>query len=124
MGAACGKSAGAEVEQEESTLSVMFKRIDKDNKGYISPTDLKEMMKDDKTHFQGKDADHIMAKYGTDNKMNVAEFRQWWNSTYTTYNDDALGKIVEEVNEEISPLEAIPELPEIPHNSNVAISRS
>lgn len=67
-----------------------------------------------------------MEKYGTDGKMTFANFELWWASTYTTYNEDALTRIVEEVNDEnhMESIPEIPELPEVPHNSNVAISRS
>ena len=91
MGAACSKSDDAADSTPEGphaakygTVGVMFDRFDKERKGFISLKNLKDMMKDDKTHFQGRDADHIMNKYGTDGKMNVEEFKQWWNSTYTT----------------------------------------
>lgn len=60
MGAVCGKSNNATPPVEEGgTLRVMFHRFDKDNKGFISTLDLQKMMRDDKTHFQGKDANHI-----------------------------------------------------------------
>ena len=74
-----------------------------------------------------------MEKYGTDGQMSFSNFELWWKSTYTTYNEDALARIVEEVNDEQQQqdnanqqMESIPELPdfEAPHNSNVAISRS
>jgi hypothetical protein len=129
MGAACRKANNVEsaANTEGGVIGVMFKRIDKEKKGYISEKNLEDMMRDDKTHFQGKDADHIMQKYGSDGKMSFVDFQTWWNSTYTTYNDDALGKIVEDVEAENSleqHMEPIPELPEVPHNSNVAVSRS
>ena len=91
MGGACSKSdddvLGSLPDGSNSkygTVGVMFDRFDKERKGYISLKNLKDMMEDDKTHFQGRDADHIMNKYGTDGKMNIEEFKQWWNSTYTT----------------------------------------
>ena len=66
MGQTCCKtkeSAWRETKKDEnkgdSTLHVMFNRFDKDRKGYISKDDLQKMMRDDKTHFQGKDANHI-----------------------------------------------------------------
>ena len=62
MGAACCKSAANDAaggEESGGTLGVMFNRFDRDKKGYISTEDLHRMMKDDKTHFQGKDANHI-----------------------------------------------------------------
>jgi len=120
-------STDDDIAQEGGTLGVMFRRLDKDRKGYISKQNLQDLMKDDKTHFQGKDVDHILEKYGTEGKLSFEQFKMWWNSTYTTYNDDdALQRLVDEVQEEQNSthMEAIPELPEIPHNSNVAISRS
>ena len=90
MGGACSKSddvvdtAPEGPNAKHGTVGVMFDRFDKERKGYISLKNLKDMMKDDKTHFQGRDADHIMNKYGTDGKMSLDEFKQWWNSTYTT----------------------------------------
>ena len=90
MGAACSKSDDVVDSTPEGpnaqhgTVGVMFDRFDKERKGYISLKNLYDMMKDDKTHFKGRDADHIMNKYGTDGKMNLDEFKQWWNSTYTT----------------------------------------
>ena len=67
-----------------------------------------------------------MEKYGTDGKMTFSDFQLWWGSTYTTYNEDALARIVEDVgdDQQANHMESIPELPEVPHNSNVAISRS
>ena len=94
MGAACAKSDSV-VETATShgggTVGVMFDRFDKERKGFISLKNLKDMMKDDKTHFQGRDADHIMNKYGSDGKMSLEEFRQWWNSTYTTMVSQSFG---------------------------------
>ena len=91
MGGACSKSdddiVGSAPEgpnAKHGTVGVMFDRFDKERTNYISLKNLKDMMKDDKTHFKGRDADHIMNKYGTDGKMNLEEFKQWWNSTYTT----------------------------------------
>jgi Ca2+-binding EF-hand superfamily protein len=104
----------------------MFDRLDKEKKGFISMKNLQDLMRDDKTYFQGKDASHIMQKYGTDEQMSFEEFQAWWGSTYTTYEDQNLGRIVDEVTQEFTAMEAIPELPDNapPHNSNVAVSRS
>lgn len=109
-----------------NTTEYMFHRFDKDKSGFITLDNLKAIMRDDKTHFGGGDAEHIMNKYGTNGKMSLAQFQNWWNSTYTTYNDDAmLAKLVDEVTSEETPhLDTIVELPSAPHNSNVAISRS
>ncbi|GAX17751.1 hypothetical protein FisN_24Hh183 [Fistulifera solaris] len=130
MGQTCCKTKESdwrEAKKDEggdSTLRVMFNRFDKDRKGYISKDDLQKMMRDDKTHFQGKDANHIMEKYGTGDKMNFSAFELWWKSTYTTYSDDALSRMVEEVEASPSLLDPIPELPDVPHNSNIVVSRS
>ena len=124
MGAACGKDAapsGAVVvtksDQDEKKNSsstsdlgmVMFKRVDRGHKGYLDINDLKHMMADSKAHFQGKDAQHVLSKYGTDNKMSPKEFSSWWNSTYTTYNDDAqIADLVSQVKQENN-MASIPE---------------
>lgn len=87
MGSACSKSDAVEdtpPHAKYGTIGVMFDRFDKERKGFISLKNLKDMMKDDKTHFQGRDADHIMSKYGHDDQMSIDEFKQWWTSTYTT----------------------------------------
>ena len=82
-------------------------------------------MKDDRTHFKGDTATHIMEKFGNDGRMSLDNFSAWWGSTYTTYNDDHMARLVEDAQEENEQqLNVIPELPEIPHNSNVAVSRS
>lgn len=103
----------------------MFARFDKENKGYISRRDLQSMMKDDKTHFQGRDVDHILTKYGSDSKMDFAQFSTWWNSTYTTYNSDDVANLVAQVDED-DHLESIEEteLPQDRHISNKAVGRS
>jgi len=147
MGAACCKSDGTEMTKSQShknTLQVMFDRIDKEKKGYISTKNLEDLMRDDKTYFQGKDAEHIMSKYGEDGKMTFDQFRGWWGGTYTTYGDDMgasgmnLSKLVDEVNEEQKQLDTIEEIAEISENmselqkgkeipsstSNLAVNRS
>jgi len=136
MGASCCKTAdgmgsgsGNENDGGGGTLGVMFRRIDKEGKGYIDLQNLEQLMKDDKTYFKGGSASHILEKYGNDGKMSMDNFTAWWGSTYTTYNDDHMARLVEEAQEENEaennlPLDVIPELPEVPHNSNVAISRS
>lgn len=130
MGASCCKSAELDATPPGGTLTVMFNRIDKDGKGFIDLRDLQALMKDDfKAYFQGRGAEHIMQKYGTDGKMSFENFQMWWNGTYTTYNEDVLGKTIDDV------LEQLPEedeeeageapLPQtVPSNTNVAISRS
>lgn len=115
MGSACSKSDATSSHPEESspnaaagTIGVMFDRFDKDRKGHISLRDLQDMMKDDKTHIQGRDAAHIMNKYGVDGKMSLEEFKIWWNSTYTTYNDSDIENMVNEINE-TEPMDSIDE---------------
>lgn len=112
MGAACGKDNGAVSgvgKPAEDLSTVMFRRVDHGNKGFLDIKDLKNMMNDSKEHFQGKDAQHILTKYGTNDKMSPAEFNSWWNSTYTTYNDDAMiSDLVDQVKAENS-MDPIPE---------------
>jgi hypothetical protein len=122
----CIHSSSIVEHEDESLLHQMFKKFDKEGKGYISRENLQKMMKGDKTNIQRNDVDHTLTKFGTDDKMSLAQFELWWGSTYTTYNDDAnIGKMVDEVHEEQSHLPQISEMDELaPHNSNVAISRS
>jgi len=123
-----GGTKPGKADEAGGTLGVMFKRIDKEGKGYIDLNNLEQLMKDDKTYFKGNSASHIMEKYGNDGQMTLDNFSAWWNSTYTTYNDDHLAQLVEDAQEENAKdqnvLDVIPELPEVPHNSNVAVSRS
>ena len=105
------------------TLGVIYSRFDKEKKGYISRRDLQSMMKDDKTHFQGKDVDHIMNKYGKDGKMDFNQFSTWWNSTYTTYNDGDIANLVDEVDFD-QRMQTITELPQDSHITNKAVGRS
>ena len=114
----------------------MFNRLDKEKKGFISMKNLEDLMRDDKTYFQGKDASHIMEKYGSNGTMTFEQFQAWWGGTYTTYGNEEmnLGRLVDEVNAEqkqkqANPLNPIQEqINELelgtPHNSNVAVSRS
>lgn len=146
MGGACCKPGGmlnsrrlTKEEASKGTLRVMFDRLDKEKKGYISEKNLHDLMKDDKTHFKGKDVSHIISKYGSEGKMSFEQFKAWWGSTYTTYGEDFnLGHVVAEVNHEHLHLDTITESAENapesmqslplsldpPHNSNVAVSRS
>jgi Ca2+-binding EF-hand superfamily protein len=132
MGCSCSKASSSTEEarsgQEGGAVGAMFRRIDKEGKGYLDLHNLEVLMRDDKTYFQGRDASHIIEKYGVDGKMNFDQFKVWWNSTYTTYNDDALMRMVQDAQSDIAAdsihLDTIPELPRVPHNSNVAISRS
>lgn len=133
----CSSSKGAPTEEEGlSTIEVMFRQFDRNRKGYISLEDLQLMMKEDPAvsstglHIQNDDARHIMNKYGSDGKLTLDQFKLWWNSTYTTYNnEDEISRLVNEVQDEITPMDCIPEFPETtslkaPHNSFVAVSRS
>jgi len=122
-----GAGAGGRKKDDEEggTLGVMFRRIDKEGKGYIDLNNLEQLMKDDKTYFKGNTATHIMEKFGNDGQMTLDNFSAWWGSTYTTYSDDHMARLVEDAQEENEQhLDVIPELPEVPHNSNVAVSRS
>ena len=154
MGAACCKQsletttatatqASRNVDARSGTLQALFERMDKDKTGYISTKNLQDMMRDDKTYFQGKDAAYIVSKYGTDGKLSFEQFQNWWGSTYTTYDqsDDNMniGNLVDEVKAEqlqqrrpTSSMHTIEELADslpadalqVPHHTNVAVSRS
>jgi hypothetical protein len=143
MGAACScKKATAlnrgEAQHPGGTLGVMFGRIDKDGKGYIDLRDLNALMKDDyKAYFHGRGAEHIMEKYGQEGQMSFENFQHWWNSTYTSYNDDAAlaGTIDEVLRLEQQQQQQPPEDAEeseprplqgrnVPSNKNLAVSRS
>lgn len=135
MGASCCKSSDAlgsgtvpaGTGAQSETLLVMFRRIDKEGKGYINLKNLEDLMKDGKANFAGKGADHIMEKYGTDGRMEIEHFTTWWNSTYTSYNEDALAQIVEDAQADNileQHMEPFPVHPIVPHNSDVAVSRS
>lgn len=127
---ACGSKAPVETIPENTeggTLGLMFRRMDKGNTGFLTLMELKEMMKDDKHHFKGKDAGHIMEKYGTDGKMSFQQFSTWWNSTYTTYNNDAIADLVNAADADH--MESIAEagevaLPVDKHLTNKAVGRS
>jgi hypothetical protein len=122
----CSQSKNDVEHAEEDMLHTMFKKFDKEGKGYISRQNLQKMMKGDTHSAQRDDVDHTLAKFGTGDKMSLEQFELWWGSTYTTYNDDgALKNMVDEVHEEQSHLPQVTEMDEVaPHNSNVAISRS
>lgn len=95
-------------------------------KGYIDQKNLSDLMKDDKTFFAGKGAVHIIEKYGIDGKMEMEQFTTWWNSTYTSYNEDALAQLVDDAQTEdaVEHVGSMPKRPYGPHNSDVAVSRS
>jgi Ca2+-binding EF-hand superfamily protein len=122
----CSQSKNNVENGDDNMVHTMFKKFDKEGKGYISRENLQKMMTGDTTTIQRDHVDHTMTKFGTDDKMSLEQFELWWGSTYTTYNDDAaLQKMVDEVNEEQSHLPQISEMDELaPHNSNVAVSRS
>jgi hypothetical protein len=78
-------------------LHSMFQRIDKEGKGYVNKNNLDNLMKNDKSFFAGKGPTYILEKYGSDGKMTFEQFVLWWNSTYTTYNDEDIEHIVNDV---------------------------
>ena len=126
MGALCSRQQSATPVADQSTAAVLFRRIDKDAKGYICLTDLQALMKDDlKAYFpEGRGAEHIVDKYGTNGRLTQEQFDVWWNSTYTTYgNDEALSKLVDEALEDDSDHNVLVGQT-IPSNANVAVSRS
>jgi hypothetical protein len=163
MGAACCKSDGADTSTssagaaaahhrrsaggsgnvgsppEQDAVRVIFDRLDKEKKGYLNEKNLQDLLRDERSFFQGKDATHILNKFGTDNKITFDQFKGWWSSTYTTYEDLDLGALVDEVHadqskqqqgkpvsrrkssmDETSGMDASSP----PLNSNVAVSRS
>jgi len=77
----------------------IFDRFDKDKSGFISKGNLKQIIQDDKT-FRNVDVERILSKYGDDGKMSFEQFKFWWNSTYTTYNDDNIQGIMAELEAE------------------------
>ena len=102
MGALCTKAEAAVPTMEERNDKLcrdIFDRFDKDKSGFISKENLKQIIQDDKT-FRNTDVDHILSKYGTDGKMSYENFKFWWNSTYTTYNDDNIQEIMAELEAE------------------------
>jgi hypothetical protein len=130
MGATCSKmtQSSATAEQvstratnESGTLLAMFRRIDKEGKGYIHVKNLDDLMKNDKTFFAEKGPTYILDKYGTDGKMTMDQFTMWWSSTYTTYNDDTVAEIVHGAQMETN---ANPIVPRRPQDFNVSITRS
>jgi hypothetical protein len=165
MGAACFKSAGAVDTSassaaaaanqhhrrstggtgnagsppEQSTVRTIFDRLDKEKKGYLNEKNLQDLLRDERSFFQGKDATHILNKFGSDNKITFEQFKGWWSSTYTTYEDLDLGALVDEVSADQSKQQqgkpvsrrksSLDETSDMdasspPLNSNVAVSRS
>lgn len=128
MGSVCSRQHTVDPSSAPSTVAVLFRRIDKDRKGYICLDDLKALMKDDlKAYFpEGRGAEQIMTKYGVDGKLTQEQFEVWWNSTYTTYgNDDALSKLVDEaLEDDASDHNVVAGGQSVPSNANVAVSRS
>jgi hypothetical protein len=135
-----GSSGGVGAPPEQDTVRTIFDRLDKEKKGYLNEKNLQDLLRDERAFFQGTDATHILNKFGSDNKITFEQFKGWWSSTYTTYEDLDLGALVDEVNadhsqknqqgkpvsrrksslDETSSLD--PSSP--PLNSNVAVSRS
>lgn len=103
MGALCTKADPVEEmtpeEREELKLKTIFSRFDKDNSGVISKENLKQLIQDDKT-FGDADVDHILNKFGDDEQLSYEQFKFWWNSTYTSYNDDNIKQILEDLHNE------------------------
>lgn len=132
MGALCSKtSVNNDVANTDGggTVGVMFRNIDKEQKGYISMKNLSDLMRNDSSQFCGKGPDHVMQKYGTDGKMTFDQFKTWWSSTYTTYDDPAsLQKLVDEAEAENAEtyqrMESIPEAEKLDYDSRVTMSRS
>jgi hypothetical protein len=130
----------------DATLRNMFDRLDKEKKGYLDEKNLRNLLRDERSFFQGKDVAHILAKFGSNNRLTFEQFQGWWSATYTTYEDLDLGALVEEVTAEqqtkqkkdgsavtaaaVHPMDSLDEetMPfdasEPPLNSNVAVSRS
>ena len=109
MGGLCTKPEVKELtleQRNERTVRGIFDRFDKDKSGYISKENLKQIIQDDKT-FKNADVEHILSKFGDEGKMSFDQFKHWWNSTYTTYNDDNIKQILDELDEEGGPASAI-----------------
>jgi Ca2+-binding EF-hand superfamily protein len=75
----CSQSARNVEPEEDNILRVMFKKFDKEGKGYISRENLEKMMKDDKTHIKGNDVDHILSKFGSDGNCIYRQLAKWMN---------------------------------------------
>lgn len=103
MGACCSATETQQQltpqQREEKTLRGIFDRFDKDKSGYISKDNLQQIIQDDKT-FKNADVEHILDKFGQNGKMTFEQFKFWWNSTYTTYNDDNIRQIMDELDAE------------------------
>ena len=86
MGSCIGShrnAAATGAEARQSAAAIIFQRIDKDGKGYLSLDDLKALMKDDlKAYFPaGRGAKYMMGKYGNDGKLTLEQFDLWWYCT-------------------------------------------
>ena len=102
MGGLCTKAEVKEptlAERNERTARSIFDRFDKDKSGYISKENLQQIIQDDKA-FRNTDVEHILSKFGDDGKLSFEQFKFWWNSTYTTYNDDNIKQIMDELDAE------------------------
>jgi hypothetical protein len=113
MGGLCTKPQEKELtldERNERTVRGIFDRFDKDGSGYISKVNLKQIITDDKT-FKNADVEHILSKFGEDGKMSFEQFKHWWYSTYTSYNDDNIRQILQELDAEGGPNKAAANAP-------------
>ena len=81
-------------------------------------------MKNDKSFFAGKGPSYILEKYGTDDKMTLEQFVQWWNSTYTTYDDEVIEQIVQDAKKEQSHQQLSSASPKMPKKFELAVTRS
>jgi len=86
-------------ERNERTARGIFERFDKDKSGFISKENLQQIIQDDKA-FRNADVEHILSKFGENDKLSFEQFKFWWNSTYTTYNDDNIKQILDELDAE------------------------
>ena len=109
MGGLCTKPQTPELtleQRNEKTVRGIFDRFDKDKSGFISKENLKQIIQDDKA-FGNADVEHILSKFGENGKMSFEQFKHWWSSTYTTYNDDNIKQILEELDAEGGPAAAV-----------------
>lgn len=119
MGGLCSKPEVKELTPEqrnERTARSIFDKFDKDKSGWISKENLQQIIQDDKA-FGNADVEHILSKFGDDGKMSFEQFKYWWNSTYTTYNDDNIKQILEELDAEGGPSAAVEPSPPRPLES-------
>jgi Ca2+-binding EF-hand superfamily protein len=116
MGGMCSKPVAKEMtleERNERTVRGIFDRFDKDKSGFISKENLQQIIQDDKA-FKNADVEHILSKFGDNGQMSFEQFKHWWNSTYTTYNDDNIKQILDELDAEGGPDSAVEPSPPRP----------